>query len=55
MIGMANDEATKQANKQKGKQARKQTKGGVHEGRMQVWIRCPHGRFISKQDLCMDI
>ena len=38
MIDMASKETRKQANKSEGKQARKQTKGGVHEGPMQVWI-----------------
>ena len=33
--------AGKQANKRESKQARRQTKGGVHEGQMQVWIKCP--------------
>ena len=38
MIDMASKETRKQANKSEGKQARKQTKGGVHEGPMWVWI-----------------
>ena len=35
------DRRGKQRNKEASKQARKQTKGGVCEGKMQIWIRCP--------------
>ena len=40
-IDMASKETRKQTNKREGKQVRKQTKGGVCEGQMQVWIECP--------------
>ena len=41
MIDIASKETRKQTNKREGKQARKQTKGGVCEGQMLVWIECP--------------
>ena len=35
------DIPSKETRKQEGKQASKQTKGGVREGQMYVWIKCP--------------
>ena len=37
----ARKQTGKQANKKEDKQAKRQTKGGVHEGKMLVWIEFP--------------
>ena len=41
MMDIASKEIRKQANKKEDKTSKKQTKGGIHQGQMQVWIECP--------------